>query len=275
MKPCLVVVSKQHSLFASIEKALLASYAGPVERFALFDSAKEAELKRRLARGNLQGAIALGRRACEILSELAPEDMPCVCCSYEPLAFERPRSLCLRLKLTNDLTAHLPVIKTLTPQCSKVAVLCRGLSSSGQLELPFALDAQVEIKSFPIEDWKEFPLVVERALIWSDAVWLPLDTSLMKAQTLQYVLQKALLMKKPIYTFSSRIVRGGALASLVPDPKAVGKRAAEWISSDGQKRVSGGIVEGDQILWINRKVARFLKLDAISEPLPYRTEELN
>lgn len=217
--------------------------------------------------GTLRGVVAVGQDAVELARRRCPDDLPLVCMPYGS-RFERAKNQ-LTLATVCDLRTALPCLYRSFPERRRVSLLHWSPELEANDELrEAARKLGCSVTSHRIESWRSLRSAIDQALKTSDLLWLPLDPKLGSVTTLEAVLRAALLRKKPVLTYSSRIVRGGALACPVFDARELASEARRWLELDERERESWVTRPPSMRLQFNGSVARYLGYSPPPAPEP-------
>jgi putative tryptophan/tyrosine transport system substrate-binding protein len=126
----------------------------------------------------------------------------------------------------------------------------------------------LEIVAREVSGPGEVPAVIESLKGRIDIVWMLPDTLVLTPQTVDAMLLFSFQNKVPVFSFSGKYVKMGALASLSADPFRLGARTGELVV----KKLNGGSYENPEhlhpskvILTINKKIAEKFGLPQNSE----------
>lgn len=121
-------------------------------------------------------------------------------------------------------------IRRTHPKCQRVAVLCsaRSVRTAAALE---AAGRERGIEVTPLSAKRdEFPAAVDalNAGKFDGVVMIP-DSQVYNSPNVQRLLLWGLRQKRPVWAFSDKVVKAGALAGVYSDPTEVGSQAAEIV----------------------------------------------
>lgn len=260
-QPMVAMVSGSHEVYTRMVDGLREGCPSGLTVVNLSEGGEPVEdALRRVRAGDAIGVAALGTNACRLAVERVPPSVPVVLCTYGASVAGGGEAGRVAVSAVTDLGAHLSVVRRLVPAARRIAVLHRD-EAAGVTDEASVAAGGVEgfsVRRFHLADWSELRARTEEAVAWGDVVWLPADPEL-TSTALAFMLKAALGARKPVFASSSRIVRGGALAGLEPDPAALGTAAARWLAGRGR----GLLSPPSPVLWFNGRVAAFL---GVGEP---------
>ena len=244
-KDILVILSGKHAVFESI--SIGAKKVG--DNVTTLNTNEAARIRGHLSRmPSDAGIIAVGVRAWEIAKDQG-SSFSKVYCSYGSAVREGIQDKNLILDVSTPLPEYLTLLRASLPDARKIAVLHKQ-----QLDVEWTLQGRM-VKSFQIQAWNRLKQVTDDALAWADAIWLPTDPEF-TSTALAFIIKQALRKRKPVFTSSPRIIRGGALAGLTRDPEAIGAYAVKWLKNEVDGNDSSSYPPSKLV--VNDKVAKFL-----------------
>jgi len=199
---------------------------------------KEYNLNGQLARGREIGKslrasppdliLAVGLKAA-IAAKFEIFDQPVVfCLVLNPDAHGLPASNMTGIEVRIPPEAQLTALRSVIPHRRRIGVLYDEEHSGTFIHDAHRAAKQqgLELVAVAIRGQDDIAQAVRRLLPTIDALWLIQDQTVISESAIPFYLDSTLDAKVPLFTFSSTLVRQGALGALVVDAWTVGQQAA-------------------------------------------------
>jgi len=217
------------SVFRSIIKGVEEGLGHPAKRFSLKQDYDVRKLQDWLEAERIQAVVALGRRGLQ-----AAQALPATLEIVVGGVLEAPRvDRFTAITLTPDPEALFDRLKTLAPGVTRVTVVYSPERSSWLIELAnrAAQSHGITLNSLPAKDLREAALLYRDVLAdqagGSEAIWLPQDALTVDERAiLPLILKKAWNNNLVVFSSNPTHVRRGALFSLYPDNRGMGRSLA-------------------------------------------------
>jgi len=247
-----VILSSRHEPYRLAAEAAVAAAGGvPAAEYSLSDWLAASDRP--------PGAvIALGDGACHAVVRAVPPESPVVLCPYAEAFDDGVPATWSVIPLLEPVERHVATIGRWFPGVRRLVILHHA-----PLSAPATIGG-VTLECSRLDDWVGLSRQLRLSLATADGLFLPPDPFLMTDIGIRAILETALRRGKPVFTFSPRLVRAGALAAVVRAPAAVGRAAVDTLLGRPQAPITAELV-------VNGRVAAFLN---IAEPKPKGVDAL-
>lgn len=209
--------------------------------------------------------LAIGQRAAQLAQSSAPS-VPIVTCMVLGGATGSRNVTGLRMEVSPD--AQLGSFRRVHANMKRVGVIYQPRASAAYLAEAerIAGGLGITLTARPVNDAREVRSAITELAGNIDALWLFPDPQLITPDMFNFLLVFTLERKLPLLGFLDSFTRAGALASMAPDYKAIGQRAArlagELAARPPEARLPVPPMVGSPgTLSINLKTARQLGID--------------
>lgn len=217
--------------------------------------------------------LAIGQRATQLAqSSVAPAaGIPVVTCMVLGLPPSGARGLTgLRLEVSPEV--QLGLFRRVHAGLKRIGVIFQPKTSGGYLAEAqrAATGLGLALVPRPVAEPREVRAALTELAAGIDALWLVPDPQLVSADMLNFLLVFTLERKLPLLGFLDSFTRAGALASVAPDYRAIGQRAArlvaELLARPPEARLTLPPLTGSPgTLSINLKTARQLGIEVAAD----------
>lgn len=236
-----------------------------IDRHKLIKNFNIDAIEERIQRKQNKVILALGMRSVKAVSQLS-NDIPVVLGAVLPSSVGVENTAWSGIFLVPDPDLIFEQLKLFAPNISKVSVVYNPAYNNFLIEkaVKYSADRGIKLDARPVEDIREAALVYKRLLdeveTGTDAIWLLRDpTSVDTDVILPLVLQEA--WNRAVVTFSNHLVhtKRGALFSLYPDNKSMGKALAKLAESVlSQSQPQGFVTLKTLKIAVNLRTAKHL-----------------
>lgn len=237
-----------------------------VTEFLLSDSPADAkELGQSIRAAHPDLVLTVGLKA-SLTAKAEFPDIPVVfCLVLNPELHGLPEANMTGILLTIEPQAQLDQIKQLVPRARRIGVLHQA-----QRQQPFlaaatrhAASLGLELVTAPVTEPRLTPDALRTLLPQIDVLWVLPDQTVVTEQTVPLLVGATLDAKKPLFGFSSALVKRGALGALVVEAHDAGRQAGDTAIRilRGTGKTPGRLVRPDRShLVLNLNTADFLDL---------------
>ncbi|MCA9471342.1 MAG: ABC transporter substrate-binding protein [Nitrospirales bacterium] len=209
--------------------------------------------------------VAVGLKAVLVLNQGLPSVPSIFCMVLDPGKYHLPRSDMIGISLEIPFKDQMQSLQEVLPTVKRVGVLYNP-EKTGRIvraALPQAEALGVELVSREVSSEKDVPNSLRAIVQHIDALWLVPDSTVLTADSFNFLLKTTLDANIPVMGFSPDLVSKGALLSTHFSYEDVGKQAAQLAMKIAHgRRVKTGILYPPEPLRlaINLKTAHFLKI---------------
>ncbi|MFO0699784.1 MAG: ABC transporter substrate-binding protein [Nitrospira sp.] len=214
--------------------------------------------------------FAVGLKAA-MAAKLEIFDTPVIFCMVlNPESHGLPTSnmtgIAVRTSPANQLTA----LRTVLPDRRRIGVLYDDAQSGDFIRDAQRIAKQVGFELMPVavRSQEDLPAAIRTLFPKIDTLWLLQDQTVISESSIPFLLESTIDAKIPLFTFSSTLVRQGALGALVVDPWTVGQQAARMVRTqlNDPTRPAGLLHEPEHPqLALNLNTAEYLGLGLTTE----------
>jgi putative ABC transport system substrate-binding protein len=223
-----------------------------------------ADFAERLKRADPAVVIAVGQKALQAVRGAAPQ-LPTVYCMV--LGASGSRTVTgVGLEVAPSL--QLEELKQVAPVAKRIGVIYEARTSSAFIEDASRAAAKLGLTLVlkPVSDAKAVRGALAEMAETIDALWLMPDPRLITAEMFSFLLVFTLERKIALFGFLDSFTQAGALASVAPDYKESGRRAArlalELLARPADARLPvPPPIPGPGALSVNMKTAKRLGID--------------
>lgn len=172
--------------------------------------------------------FAVGLKAA-MAAKLEIFDTPVVFCMVlSPELYGLPVSNMTGIAVRTPAEAQLSALSSVLPNRQRVGLLYDEEHSGNFVREAHQVAKRqgLELVTVSVRRHEEIPKAVRALLPQIDALWLIQDQTVVSESSIPFFLETTLEAKIPMFTFSSTLVKQGALGALVLDPRTVGQQAA-------------------------------------------------
>jgi len=230
----------------------------------------EENIREQISRTKPDGVLAIGMDALKIVSK--SNNLPI----FYTMVTEYGPEVSINLKKFSGVSmdilpeTYLRHMTDLFPAAKRIGIIY-SKQNTGKLvkdATAFSRSIGLEIVAREVSGPGEVPAVIESLKGRIDMFWMLPDTMVVTPQTIDALLLFSFQHKVPVFSFSGKYVKMGALASLSADPFRLGARTGELVAkklNDGRYENPSHIYPSKVILTINKKVAEKFGLQQNSE----------
>ena len=230
----------------------------------------EGDIREQISRTKPDGVLAIGMDALKIVSKT--NNLPIFYTMITEYGYEVPLNLKKFSGVSMDILpeTYLRYMAGLFPAAKRIGIVYSKQNTSKLVKDATAISRSfgLEIVAREVSGPGEVPAVIESLKGQIDIFWMLPDTMAVTPQTIDAILLFSFQHKVPVFSFSGKYVKMGALASLSADPFRLGARTGELVA----KKLNDGRYENPEhmhptkvILTINKKVAEKFGLQQNSE----------
>ena len=215
--------------------------------------------------------LAVGQRALQVARAAAP-GTPTVFCMVLGGAAAASRTV-TGVKLEVAPATQLALMKQVDSHAKRVGVIYEPRASAAFLEdaVKAAGSLGLTLVARPVGDAREVRSALAEIADGIDALWLMPDPRLITAEMFNFLLVFTLEHKIALFGFLDSFTQAGALASVAPDYREIGRRAGKLAAELAQRGDSRAPVPqplpSPGALSVNLKTARRLGVDVPSSVL--------
>jgi ABC-type uncharacterized transport system substrate-binding protein len=180
----------------------------------------------RLKRADPAVLLVIGQRSLELARAAAPST-PTIVCMVRGASLSGARNL-TGVRLEVAAAQQLGLLKQVDSGIKRVGIIYEAHASGAFVEdaLKAAGTLGVILVARPVADAREVRTALTEIAGDIDVLWLMPDPSLISAEMFNYLLLFTLERKIALFGFLDSFTQAGALASVAPDYREIGRRAA-------------------------------------------------
>ena len=207
--------------------------------------------------------VAVGLKAALVLNRGLPSVPSIFCMVLDPGKYHLPKSNMMGIALEIPFKDQMQSLQDVLPTVKRVGVLYNP-DKTGRIvnaALPHAQSLGVELVSRKVLSERDVPNSLRAIVNQIDALWLVPDSTVLTADSFNFLLKTTLDANIPVIGFSPDLVSKGALLSIHFNYEDVGKQVAQLASRilHGKGFKMGVIHSPEPLrLAINLKTANFL-----------------
>lgn len=187
------------------------------------------EIGERIRAGHPQLVFAVGLKAALVAKAELP-DMPILFSMVvNPDAHGLPTSNMVGIRHKTSLLLQLEHIHTLAPKAQRIGLLYDKQKTGALVNDARAKAKQLSLQlvTASISRPDDIAETLRSLLPKIDLLWILQDSMTLTEESVDVLLQSSLRQKIPVFTFSTAMVRQGALGALVIPPSDTGRQAAQ------------------------------------------------
>lgn len=210
--------------------------------------------------------LAVGSKAATLAKENL-SDIPLVYCAViDPEKYGLQTGDVTGIALEIPVNAQLKTFKAVVPTLKRIGVVYDPSKTSGLIRTAQeeARRLGLELVTAKVSSAKDLPGTIRSLLPQIQGLWMIPDSTVITADSFQFILLSTLEQNIPFMVFSNSFVKAGALLALSPDYFAIGTQSSLLVD----KVIKNGVADRGEVIYpqtarltINLKTAKILGLE--------------
>lgn len=227
-----IIKSQELSIYQEALEGFKEVYKGEVEEFNLEGDREETKkVLAFLKKVPPKIILAVGLLAARVAQKNFPEIPVIFCMVLNPERFFASAKNMTGVSLDIPLSVVFEKIGELFPGRKKVGVLFDPKKSGRRINeaQKMAQKAGLSLISQEVKSEKDLPIAMRELAPQVELLWLIPDSTVLTPRSIDFFFLKSFEANLPVFSFSNALIKKGAIASLSPIHKEVGKQAGELV----------------------------------------------
>lgn len=230
-----------------------------------------------IRRRNPAAVLAVGSKAAVLAKENLPGIPIVYCAVIDPERYGLQAGDVTGIALEIPVNSQLRAFKSVVPDLKRIGVVYDPTKTSGLIRQAQEEARRLGLELVPVEvsSAKDLPGAIRSLLPNIQGLWMVPDSTVITADSFQFILLETLERHIPFMAFSTNFVKAGALLALSPDYFAIGRQSSLLMDKVVKSGISdpGKVInsEGGRLI-INLKTADILGLKIPEEILGAASE---